>query len=82
MTAKKEKKKKSSKIKIICIVLLFLVGFGIFIYPTVSDLWNKYRNQKLIASYTQSVEDMTAERLEAIWEQAKGYNDQHRPIPS
>ena len=78
MTAKKEKKKKSSKIKIICIVLLFLVGFGIFIYPTVSDLWNKYRNQKLIASYTQSVEDMTAERLEAIWEQAKGYNDQHQ----
>ena len=31
--------------------LLFLVGFGILAYPTVSNQWNTYRQSRLISNY-------------------------------
>ena len=35
----------------ILVGLLFLVGLGIMIYPTVSNQWNTYRQNKLISNY-------------------------------
>lgn len=35
--------------------LLFLAGFGILAYPTISDQWNTYRQSKLISSYDNAV---------------------------
>ena len=39
------------KISGILFGLLFLVGFGILAYPTISDQWNTYRQSRLISSY-------------------------------
>lgn len=55
--------------------LVFLVGLGIFAYPTVSDQWNRYHQSRAIASYEEAVEDMTEEDYEAEWEAAESYND-------
>ena len=41
--------------------LLFLVGFGILAYPTVSNQWNTYRQSRLISNYEQAVSDMQPE---------------------
>ncbi|MDD7114778.1 MAG: class C sortase [Lachnospiraceae bacterium] len=73
-----KKKKKSSWLLNGVIVLIFLVGVGILFYPTVSDLWNNYRNQRLISNYTDTVETMEPEDYSKIWEEAKAYNDQHK----
>lgn len=73
-----KKKKKSSWLLNGVIVLIFLVGAGILFYPTVSDLWNNYRNQRLISNYTDTVETMEPEDYSKIWEEAKAYNDQHK----
>ena len=35
--------------------LIFLTGFVILTYPTVSDQWNTYRQSRLISSYEQAV---------------------------
>ena len=35
--------------------LIFLTGFGILTYPTISDQWNTYRQSQLISSYEQAV---------------------------
>ena len=40
--------------------LKFLVGFGVLIYPTVSNQWNTYRQSKLITSYKEVVEGIEA----------------------
>ena len=45
----------------ILVGLLFLVGLGIMIYPTVSNQWNTYRQNKLISNYEKIVDDMSDE---------------------
>ncbi len=54
--------------------LMFLVGFGVLIYPTVSNQWNTYRQSKLITSYEEVVEEMKAEDFSAEWELAENFN--------
>lgn len=63
--------------KSIGIVLLFLVGLSILLYPTVSDLWNKYRDSRLISNYSSSVSsDDNSEKLDEMWKAAEEYNQQ------
>lgn len=63
------------KLSTILFGLMFLVGFGILIYPTVSDQWNTYRQNRLISSYETLVEDLTQEDFTAEWEKARQFND-------
>lgn len=55
--------------------LLFLVGFGILAYPTISDQWNTYRQSKLISSYDARISQIPEEDFEEIWETARTYNN-------
>lgn len=55
--------------------LMFLVGFGILIYPTVSNQWNTYRQNHLITSYESVVSEMQEEDFSAEWERARAFND-------
>lgn len=58
-------------------VLLFVIGIGIFLYPTISDMWNQYRNEQVITSYTKAVDGLEADRLEELWQEAEEYNRHH-----
>jgi len=73
---KKVKKKKTLKQRIpeILLILVFIIGLGIFLYPTVSDQWNRYRQSLLIATYTQSVSGMTEGQYDEAWAEAEAYN--------
>ena len=54
--------------------LLFLVGFGILAYPTISDQWNTYRQSKLSSQYDSAVSQMKEEDFEEAWAAARAYN--------
>ena len=54
--------------------LLFLVGFGILAYPTISNQWNTYRQSRLISNYDNAVSQMTEEDFEEAWTAARNYN--------
>ena len=43
--------------------LVFLAGFGILTYPTISDQWNTYRQSKLISSYEDAVSTLEPDIL-------------------
>ena len=45
--------------------LLFLIGFGILVYPTVSNQWNTFRQSRLISSYEAAIEPLTPEDFTA-----------------
>ena len=60
--------------------LLFLIGFGILVYPTVSNQWNTYRQNQLISSYDNTIQDMESEDFTSEWEKAKAFNRQ-LPVP-
>lgn len=55
--------------------LMFLIGFGILIYPTVADQWNTYRQSRLISSYERTINEMEPEDFRAEWEKARAFND-------
>lgn len=54
--------------------LLFLIGFGILAYPTVSNQWNTYRQSRLISNYEQVVSDMQPEDYTKEWEAAREFD--------
>ena len=54
--------------------LLFLIGFGILVYPTVSDQWNTYRQSRLISNYETAVENLTEEDFSDEWQKAIAFD--------
>lgn len=62
------------KISNILFGLMFLIGFGVLVYPTVSDQWNTYRQNKLISNYESAVEEMTEVDFTEEWEKAKAFD--------
>ena len=61
----------------IIIAVIFTAGAGLLLYPTVSDLWNRYRNQHLITEYNDSVDTLTNAEITQIKADAQAYNAQH-----
>jgi sortase A len=70
-------KKLRSKLLNLLIILIFFVGAGILFYPTISDLWNRYRNEQLITEYSQTVSKMSEDQYEEYWQEAQEYNAEH-----
>ena len=57
------------------LALLFLAGFGILTYPTISDQWNTYRQSQLISTYEEAVSQMEPEDHSREWEVARAFNE-------
>jgi sortase A len=62
------------KLSTILFGIIFLIGFGVLCYPTVSNQWNTFRQSKLIATYEDTVSTMTEEDFTAEWEAARAFN--------
>lgn len=62
------------KISAVLFGLMFLIGFGILVYPTAADQWNTYRQNRLISSYEDTVEEMEPEDFTREWEAARSFN--------
>lgn len=63
------------KILRILFLLLFVVGFGVLVYPTVSNQWNKYVQSTLISDYDSAVLEMTTEDYSNEWAAAEAINN-------
>ncbi len=58
----------------IVLVIIFLSGVALLLYPTVSDYVNSLHQSKAISTYAESVENMDKEQYEKILEAAQEYN--------
>lgn len=74
-------KKKKNFVWNIFFALVFMAGAGVFLYPTVSDMWNQYRNVRLVSRYDEAVTDLSDNEYEKLWNEAKEYNAEH-PVNS
>ena len=66
------------KLSMVMIIILFLAGLSLLLYPFVSDRWNHYRQKKLIDSYSETISAKEADGLvdyAAEWEKAEAYNE-------
>ena len=69
------KKKKRVSFSTILLVLILLIGVGIFSYPTVSEWWNSMHATRAISSYVEAVKDLSKEEKAKLLEAARVYND-------
>lgn len=63
-----------SRLTTVALVLILVIGLGIFLYPTVSDYWNSFHQSRAISSYVEDVANMDAARYEEMWNAAAAYN--------
>ena len=58
----------------IILILVFLVGLSLLLYPTVSDYWNSFHQSRAIAGYAQTVADLDEDNYEKFLADAEDYN--------
>lgn len=66
-----------SPVRIILFILLLLIGLGVLLYPTISNLWNERLHQKMIGSYEEEVAELPDEKKNELLEEAREYNKHH-----
>lgn len=67
-------KKKTSTI---LVVIVFLAGLSLLLYPFVANQWNSYRQSRLISNYESTVAEMEEAGeidYEKEWQKANAYN--------
>lgn len=59
----------------IVLLLVFLIGLSLLLYPTVSDYWNSFHQTQAIAGYAEAVSEMDETSYEQILAEAQSYNE-------
>ena len=70
--AEKQKKKISKSTWLL--IGLMVLGALIMAYPTVSDWWNSYHSTRVITKYSEKVDSMSREEIDALINASKEYN--------
>lgn len=65
---------KKKKFSDFLLIMVFLVGLSLLLYPSVSDYWNSFHQSRAIASYTEQVAQLDSGEYEAAWNAAVEYN--------
>lgn len=58
----------------ILLVIIFLIGLSLLLYPTFSDYWNSFHQSRVITSYSETVAQLDNEQYDKILESAIEYN--------
>ena len=66
---------KKGTLSTIILILVFLVGLSLLLYPTVSDYWNSLHQSRAIAEYAEQVANLDNDRYDQLWSDACSYNE-------
>lgn len=58
----------------VILILIFLVGLSLLLYPTASDYWNSLHQSRAISGYAGQVASLDDETYDALWDRAEAYN--------
>ena len=58
----------------VILVIIFLLGLSLLLYPTVSNYWNSFHQSRAIESYTEAVAEMDKDTIGSLWATAEEYN--------
>ena len=64
-------------------ILTFLIGLAIFIYPALSDYIARRNVVQGANTYKRQITDLSDEKIEKMWQEARAYNDSltGNPVP-
>ena len=58
----------------IILLLVFVIGLSLLLYPTFSNWWNSMHQSRAVASYVEKVAHIDSDKYEQLWEEAWDYN--------
>lgn len=67
-------KRKGSTITTVILVLLFVIGLSLLLYPALSDYWNSLHQSAAISDYAENVAGLSKENYDELWTAVKNYN--------
>ena len=59
----------------IALILIFIVGISVMLYPVVSNYINSKNESKAVAGYKEKVSQMDSEKINEMFAQAQEYNE-------
>ncbi len=59
----------------ILLILIFVLGVGLLLYPTISDWWNSQHQSRAIATYSENVSNMKEAEKQDYIKQAQQFNE-------
>ena len=59
----------------VILALVFAAGLCLLLYPTLSDWWNSFHQSRAISSYASAVSELDDEKQQAMYEEARLYNE-------
>lgn len=62
------------KLSTIILILIFLTGLSLLLYPTLSDYWNSRHASRAIASYVEQAANLNEEEYAAFLSAARAFN--------
>lgn len=71
----KSKKKKSGVFTTILLIIIFLAGLSLVLYPTVANYWNSLHQSRAISSYVESLANLDEAAYDEMWQSAWAYNE-------
>ena len=63
------------KLPNIILILMFIIGLSLLLYPTVSDYWNSFHQTVAIATYSEAVAQLDDNKYEEMLRDAREYNE-------
>ena len=64
-----------NKLSTIILVIVFVAGLSLLLYPTVSDYWNSLHASQAVSNYTEEVKNLNAEEYDEMLKAAEEYNN-------
>ena len=62
------------------LVIIFIIGLSVVLYPVVSDYWNSRTQSRAVATYNETVENMSEQDYDEMFAEAEAYNRELRSI--
>ena len=63
-----------SQVTYLILIIVFVVGLSLLLYPSISEYWNSFRQSRAIAEYSESLAKLDAEQKAALIDEAEEYN--------
>lgn len=63
-----------SQVTYLILIIVFVVGLSLLLYPSISEYWNSFRQSRAIAEYSESLAKLDADKKADLIDQAEEYN--------
>ncbi len=58
----------------VLLIIIFIIGMGLLLYPSISNWWNEQHQSRAIASYSEAIDNLDKNKIDEFITDAKEFN--------